>query len=61
MEACYRTATDLYAELSGENPRFKKIANSYFRSVPTSTCGGRSQSIRSKFHDPPATGAYLTL
>ena len=30
MEACYRTATDLYAQLSGENPRFKKIANSYF-------------------------------
>ena len=30
MEACYRTATDLYAQLSGENPRFRRIADSYF-------------------------------
>ncbi len=30
MEACYKSATDLYAQLSAENQRFKKIADSYF-------------------------------
>ena len=30
IEACYKTATDLYSQLSAENPRFKKIADSYF-------------------------------
>jgi TRAP-type mannitol/chloroaromatic compound transport system substrate-binding protein len=34
IEACYKTATDLYAELGADNPNFKKIAASYlgFRS-----------------------------
>ena len=34
MEACYKTANDLYGQLSADNPRFKKIADSYlaFRS-----------------------------
>ena len=30
IEACYKTATDLYGQLSAENPRFKKIADAYF-------------------------------
>ena len=30
MEACYKTANDLYGELGADNPRFKKIADSYF-------------------------------
>ena len=29
MEACYRTANQLYLQLGAENPRFKKIADSY--------------------------------
>ena len=29
-EACFKTATDLYAQLSAENPRFKKVADAYF-------------------------------
>jgi TRAP-type mannitol/chloroaromatic compound transport system substrate-binding protein len=29
LEACYKSANDLYAQLSQENPRFKKIADSY--------------------------------
>ena len=29
MEACYKTANDLYAQLGADNPRFKKIADSY--------------------------------
>ena len=29
LEACYKSTTDLYAQLSQDNPRFKKIANSY--------------------------------
>ena len=29
-EACFKTATDLYAQLSGENPQFKKVADAYF-------------------------------
>jgi TRAP-type mannitol/chloroaromatic compound transport system substrate-binding protein len=29
LEACYKTANDLYAQLAAENPRFKKIADSY--------------------------------
>jgi TRAP-type mannitol/chloroaromatic compound transport system substrate-binding protein len=29
LEACAKTANDLYAQLSAENPRFKKIADSY--------------------------------
>jgi TRAP-type mannitol/chloroaromatic compound transport system substrate-binding protein len=34
MEACYKSANDLYGQLSADNPRFKKIADSYlaFRS-----------------------------
>ncbi len=34
LEACYKTASDLYAQLSNDNPKFKKIADSYmaFRS-----------------------------
>ena len=34
MEACYKTASDLYGQLGADNPRFKKIADSYlaFRS-----------------------------
>jgi TRAP-type mannitol/chloroaromatic compound transport system substrate-binding protein len=34
MEACYKTANDLYGQLGADNPRFKKIADSYlaFRS-----------------------------
>jgi TRAP-type mannitol/chloroaromatic compound transport system substrate-binding protein len=34
MEACYKSANDLYAQLGADNPRFKKIADSYlaFRS-----------------------------
>jgi TRAP-type mannitol/chloroaromatic compound transport system substrate-binding protein len=29
LEACYKTANDLYGQLSTENPNFKKIADSY--------------------------------
>ena len=29
LAACYKTANDIYAELSLENPNFKKIADSY--------------------------------
>jgi TRAP-type mannitol/chloroaromatic compound transport system substrate-binding protein len=29
LEACYKTANDLYAELGGEDPKFKKIADAY--------------------------------
>lgn len=29
LEACYKTANDLYAQLSNADPRFKKIADSY--------------------------------
>jgi TRAP-type mannitol/chloroaromatic compound transport system substrate-binding protein len=29
LEACYKTANDLYTQLSNENPKFKKIADSY--------------------------------
>lgn len=34
IEACFKTATDLYGQLGADNPRFKKIADSYlaFRS-----------------------------
>jgi len=34
MEACYKTANDLYDQLGSDNPRFKKIADSFlaFRS-----------------------------
>ena len=34
MEACYKTANDLYGQLAADNPRFKKIADSFlaFRS-----------------------------
>ena len=30
MEACYKTANDLYIELGADNPRFKKMADAYF-------------------------------
>ncbi len=30
IEACYKSATDLYGQLGSENARFKKIADSYF-------------------------------
>jgi TRAP-type mannitol/chloroaromatic compound transport system substrate-binding protein len=29
LEACYKSTNDLYAQLSQDNPRFKKIADSY--------------------------------
>jgi TRAP-type mannitol/chloroaromatic compound transport system substrate-binding protein len=29
LEACYKSASDLYAQLSQDNPRFKTIADSY--------------------------------
>jgi TRAP-type mannitol/chloroaromatic compound transport system substrate-binding protein len=29
LEACFKTANDLYAQLSNDDPRFKKIADSY--------------------------------
>ena len=29
LEACYKSTNDLYAQLGQENPRFKKIADSY--------------------------------
>jgi TRAP-type mannitol/chloroaromatic compound transport system substrate-binding protein len=29
MEACYKSANDLYGQLGADNPRFKKIADSY--------------------------------
>jgi TRAP-type mannitol/chloroaromatic compound transport system substrate-binding protein len=29
IEACYKTANDLYSKLGAENPKFKKIADSY--------------------------------
>ena len=34
MEACYKTASDLYDQLSADDPRFKKVADSFlaFRS-----------------------------
>jgi TRAP-type mannitol/chloroaromatic compound transport system substrate-binding protein len=34
MEACYKTSNDLYDQLGADNPRFKKIADSFlgFRS-----------------------------
>jgi len=30
IEACYKTATDLYTQLSADDPRFKKVADAYF-------------------------------
>ena len=47
LEACYKTANDLYAQLSNDDPNFKKIADSTWRSAPTSICGGRSPNIPS--------------
>ena len=34
LEACYKTSNELYAQLAADNPRFKKVAESYmaFRS-----------------------------
>ncbi len=29
LEACYKTSSDLYDQLSAENPRFKKLADSF--------------------------------
>jgi TRAP-type mannitol/chloroaromatic compound transport system substrate-binding protein len=29
LEACYKTANDLYAQLGADDPKFKKIADSY--------------------------------
>jgi len=29
LEACYKTANDLYTQLSNDDPRFKKISDSY--------------------------------
>ena len=29
LEACYKTANDLYAQLANDDPNFKKIADSY--------------------------------
>ena len=29
LEACYKTANDLYAQLAADNANFKKIADSY--------------------------------
>ena len=29
LEACYKTASDLYAQLSADDPKFKKVADSY--------------------------------
>jgi TRAP-type mannitol/chloroaromatic compound transport system substrate-binding protein len=29
LEACYKTASDIYAQISLENPNFKKLADSY--------------------------------
>ena len=29
LEACYKTATDLYAQLGADDPKFKKIADAY--------------------------------
>jgi TRAP-type mannitol/chloroaromatic compound transport system substrate-binding protein len=29
LEACYKTASDLYTQLSNDDPKFKKIADSY--------------------------------
>jgi TRAP-type mannitol/chloroaromatic compound transport system substrate-binding protein len=29
LEACFKTASDLYAQLGADNPRFKKIADSF--------------------------------
>ncbi len=29
LEACYKTANDLYAQLSADDPKFKKLADSY--------------------------------
>ncbi len=29
LEACYKTASSLYAQLAAENPQFKKVADSY--------------------------------
>jgi len=29
LEACYKTANELYAQLAAENPKFKKIGDSY--------------------------------
>ena len=62
MEACYRTATDLYAQLSAENPRFKKIADFVFCVPfrPVSVVAGRRVFVR-QFHDPPAAGAHLRM
>ena len=30
IEACYKTATDLYTQLGADDPRFKKVADAYF-------------------------------
>ena len=29
LEACYKTSSDLYDQLSAQNPRFKKLADSF--------------------------------
>ena len=42
MDACYKAASEVYAETSAKNADFKKLYDSYDgRSATTSSCGGR--------------------
>ena len=47
MEACYKTANDLYIELAPKTPASRKWRTHISRSVRTSICGGRSPNIPS--------------
>ena len=53
MEACYKAANELYAEISQTNPMFKKLYDSLiaFRNDAVSVAAGRG-TIPRQFHDP---------
>ena len=61
LEACYKTANDLYAQLAAGNPQFKKIADSYmaFPRRRISVVAGRGIFVR-QFHDPRAARQRLS-
>ena len=47
IEACFKTANDLYAQLATTTPSSRRSPIPTWRSAPTSTCGGRWPNIRS--------------
>ena len=47
LEACYKTANDLYAQLGADNPSSRRSPIPTWRSAPTSICGGRWPNIPS--------------